>query len=80
MILPSANFRVGLKDASGEDIIVYVDEIKEAIEAALPGIIVEVISVDRCVNCGGVRGGVPGNENLIDGKILCDYCHAEKMH
>jgi len=31
---------------------------------------------DGCELCGGKRGGVPGNENLIGGKRVCDYCHA----
>lgn len=32
---------------------------------------------DRCEACSGERGGVPGNENIVDGKVLCDYCHAD---
>lgn len=29
---------------------------------------------DNCEmpDCGG--GGVRGNENIVDGKIMCDYC------
>lgn len=30
---------------------------------------------DNCQVCHGAKGGVPGNENRIDGKIMCDYCH-----
>lgn len=30
---------------------------------------------DACAKCGGEQGGVPGNENLIDGVPVCDYCH-----
>ncbi len=33
--------------------------------------------VDACATCGGKRGGVPGNENLVDGKLMCDYCHGD---
>ena len=33
--------------------------------------------VDACATCGGARGGVPGNENLVDGKPMCDYCHSD---
>jgi hypothetical protein len=33
--------------------------------------------VDACATCGGARGGVPGNENMVDGKPMCDYCHAD---
>ncbi len=34
---------------------------------------------DNCVICKGTKGGVCGNENIIDGKVMCDYCHAEAM-
>ena len=33
--------------------------------------------VDACATCGGARDGVPGNENLVDGKPMCDYCHSD---
>jgi hypothetical protein len=29
---------------------------------------------DKCQLCHGKQGGVPGNENIVDGVILCDYC------
>lgn len=29
---------------------------------------------DNCQECKGRKGGVPGNENRIDGEVLCDYC------
>ena len=32
---------------------------------------------DNCRVCGGVRGGMPGNENIVAGLIICDYCHAD---
>lgn len=32
---------------------------------------------DKCQACRGERGGVPGNENLVDGRTLCDYCTAD---
>lgn len=32
---------------------------------------------DACEVCQGERGGVPGNENIKDGKVMCDYCSAE---
>lgn len=35
--------------------------------------------LDRCQACHGARGGVPGNENIVAGVILCDYCSAERM-
>lgn len=32
-----------------------------------------------CEICKGARGGVPGNENFVQGVRLCDYCHADRM-
>lgn len=32
---------------------------------------------DTCVICQGRNGGVPGNENMIDGEPVCDYCTAQ---
>lgn len=34
---------------------------------------------DRCEVCHGTRGGVPGNENIIDGKVMCDYCTSDAI-
>jgi hypothetical protein len=31
---------------------------------------------DRCETCDGTQG-VRGNENLVGGTVLCDYCHAK---
>ena len=31
---------------------------------------------DKCQVCLGAQGGVPGNENIIRGVVICDYCHA----
>lgn len=36
-------------------------------------------TVDRCSRCAGRRGGVPGNENVVDGQLLCDHCHADDL-
>ena len=33
---------------------------------------------DNCEICKGTNLGVRGNENIIDGKVMCDYCHAAK--
>ncbi len=32
---------------------------------------------DDCELCGGVKGGVRGNENVVAGRTVCDYCHAQ---
>jgi hypothetical protein len=34
-------------------------------------------ALDKCEICKGAKGGTPGNENIINGQIVCDYCHAE---
>ena len=31
---------------------------------------------DNCELCFGTKGGVRGNENIINGQVICDYCHA----
>lgn len=32
-----------------------------------------------CRVCSGQRGGVQGNDNIVDGVVLCDYCHADYL-
>jgi hypothetical protein len=32
---------------------------------------------DNCEICLGRNGGVRGNENIIDGVVMCDQCHAD---
>ena len=27
-----------------------------------------------CEICGGTKGGTPGNENVIEGVCVCDFC------
>jgi len=34
---------------------------------------------DNCVDPICARMGVRGNENVIDGQVLCDYCHSRRM-
>jgi len=34
---------------------------------------------DRCEMPECTRMGVYGNENVVDGKLMCDYCHAVWM-
>lgn len=33
---------------------------------------------DDCETCDGTRG-IRGNENIIGGKVICDYCHADTI-
>jgi hypothetical protein len=34
---------------------------------------------DNCKLCLGAKGGVPGNENVIGGVVVCDYCTSTLM-
>lgn len=34
---------------------------------------------DNCQMCEGERGGVPGNENIVNGVVMCDFCHADVL-
>lgn len=34
---------------------------------------------DNCEMCMGIKGRTPGNENVIDGIVVCDYCHSILM-
>lgn len=34
----------------------------------------------QCEDCGGKRGGIPGNENIVNGRTLCDYCTADAIY
>lgn len=36
-------------------------------------------NVDDCQICHGEEGGELGNENLINGVRVCDYCHARML-
>lgn len=29
---------------------------------------------DKCEFCLGIKGGALGNENVVDGVVVCDYC------
>ena len=51
-----------------------VELAREIAAAPLPA-----VGPDACSACSGQRGGVPGNENIVNGCMLCDYCHAEVM-
>lgn len=34
---------------------------------------------DGCEICKGEKGGTPGNENIINDQVVCDYCHADMI-
>jgi hypothetical protein len=33
--------------------------------------------LDGCSMCKGAKGGAPGNENVVNGVVVCDYCHVD---
>jgi hypothetical protein len=35
--------------------------------------------LDECSRCHGMRGGVKGNENVVNGVLLCDHCSADDL-
>lgn len=37
------------------------------------------IELDNCEQCNGSKGGQKGNENIVNGKIICDYCNADAI-
>ncbi len=41
--------------------------------------IINNLRKDKCEICHGKRGGTRGNENIVNGKIICDYCDADIM-
>jgi hypothetical protein len=34
---------------------------------------------NTCEACDDTRGGTIGNGQIIDGVLLCDYCHCDQM-
>jgi len=34
---------------------------------------------DACEICLGRNGGTPGNENIVDGVVMCDQCTADTL-
>lgn len=34
---------------------------------------------DNCQACDGRKGGVPGNENRVNGRVLCDHCSTHRQ-
>jgi len=40
---------------------------------------VKMLFPDHCEVCKGEKGGVRGNENYVDGKVMCDYCSLAQL-
>ena len=57
-----------------DDFYIPFDPIKEAKRLAARGDFDPPANGDDCVCCEGRNGGVPGNENMINGEPVCDYC------
>ena len=55
------NADVALNVAETEEILFYMEQ----------------MFPDNCEVCQGKRGGVRGNENIMDGKRMCDYCSVD---
>jgi len=36
-----------------------------------------VCLLDDCEICRGESGGIRGNEQIVDGKVMCDYCSVD---
>ena len=53
--------------------------VKEAKRLAGRGDFDPPANSDDCVRCEGRNGGVPGNENMINGEPVCDYCTAQEV-
>ena len=54
--------------------------IKEAKAQAARGDFDPPANGDDCVRCEGRNGGVPGNENMLNGEPVCDYCSAQEVN
>ena len=48
-------------------------------ELLSPCFLEHITAHDDCEICRGMRGGVPGNENIVGGRVVCDYCHVTAM-
>jgi len=68
--------RTGIDCIAGpvDDFYVPFDPVKEAKRLADRGDFDPPAHGDDCIRCQGRNGGVPGNENMVDGSPVCDYC------
>jgi hypothetical protein len=67
-----ATLRKMCKD--GTDVADILDSLIDTATKALAG-----QHLDNCQICHGLRGGVKGNENIVHGMTVCDYCHCSIM-
>ena len=63
----------GVDSVASSQVVVHKDSCKKSV------LIPVVEPKDNCQLCHGKKGGVAGNENIVDDIIMCDYCHVEYM-
>lgn len=74
--MPEMLFRISIKSISGDNVAVQEKEIEKLLETAFPDMHITIKQIDACQVCGGIKGCVPGNENLVGDKVMCDFCYA----
>lgn len=68
------------QDVSKIDAAVVLEQRMDALDGVLEnaqgllGLIYNLPGPDNCQVCLGARGGMPGNENVVDGVVMCDIC------
>lgn len=55
---------------------VVVESALEELESGISQLAIP-LGPDDCEACKGARGGVKGNENIVDGRKLCDWCSVD---
>lgn len=71
---------LSFEDAAGDEGLYLLDETDEDAAARAEAERNAPRQLDNCQVCRGARGGVLGNENVIAGVIVCDYCHADDSY
>ncbi len=74
--LKNANYTVSFVQSDRAALSDYINNI-ESERDTLRAELDKLKEQKACEICNGAKGGVRGNENRIDGKIVCDYCSAD---
>ncbi|UTC28162.1 hypothetical protein GURKE_01310 [Brevundimonas phage vB_BpoS-Gurke] len=69
------NLPAPVKPDEGEA-FVTIETALEAMEGVI-GMMAIPLGPDDCEACKGARGGTKGNENIVDGRKLCDWCSVD---
>ena len=65
----------GLHDKSAiAEQLAWRDKLLAELKAKLGRL--ESTARSACEMCRGIKGGEPGNENVVNGVVMCDYCHS----